>query len=101
MDITNKVSFKPARLARMPLQDYQNRTYVMHLMDERHFDAMNTSGVREGCFLGTHGCIDALDILPAGSMKYICNNYYDASTIDRELTLKEVQAIDDYINSLR
>ena len=63
---------------------YRNRSYVLHLIDERHFEALNQTPV----YRDVHGtlheaapapvqalngyCLDALDESPAGSMQATC-----------------------------
>ncbi len=78
-----------ARRARPDMQDYDNRNYVAHLLDDRHFDAYN--GMPEGgsstVTLATMGCIDALDEIPAGSMKVVFHsaNHHQPSLFDRSI----------------
>ena len=85
------------RLARQPMQEYVNRDYVCHELDERVFDILNTG--KEGNFLMTTGCLDALDYIPAGSMCVKFPGYYDASVVHREIDAKKQKEIDDYMMS--
>jgi len=44
---------------------YQNRSYILSDLDERHFDALNA----DGHVIALNGyCLDALDDTPRGSM---------------------------------
>ena len=80
------------------MQDYQNRDYVLGSVDERVFDAMNDS--TGGIFMMYSGCIDALEILPAGSMVSVIEGYHDMSVIFRGVSAAERKATDDFMNSL-
>ena len=47
-------------------QPYRNRNYVLALLDDRHFDALNT----DNHVSDLNGyCLDALDEIPAGCMR--------------------------------
>lgn len=68
---------------------YDHRAFISHLLDERHFDALNVSPCRRD----SHGylvetgpaavsllngyCIDALDHIPAGAMQAEAQNDYE------------------------
>lgn len=77
-------------IARPHLQEYRNRDYVQHLLDDRHFDAMNQMDDGEACALAmaTCGCIDALDDIPAGSMESFGekDRWYDQTMASREFS---------------
>lgn len=85
------------RLAREPLQEYRNRDYVLHMMDDTVFDALNCDS---GLYLAASGCIDALDHIPSGSMRVVSNGIYDASTIHREIDAKQQKEIDAFMDEL-
>lgn len=87
-----------ARLARCQMQDYINRDYVQADLAEVYFDAMNKG--KEGDFLFCTGCLDALAFSPAGSMKQVPGNFYDASTTQRGFTAAEVEAQNAFMNAI-
>lgn len=91
---------KKARLARHAMQIYRNRDYVLSQLDEAVFDLMNTDG--GGSFLACSGCLDALDEIPAGSMKMCMGQLplYDASYVNRGISAAEQADIDDFMNNL-
>ena len=89
---------KPGRLSRPAMQDYRNRDFVLHYLDDRHFNALNAMDVADACtvHLATTGCLDALDLMPAGSMVSLRRgdapgNFYDQSQCVRGRTLAELQ----------
>ena len=79
-------------LARPSLQQYRNRDYVQHLLDDRHFDVLNTLDKNQACALAmvTTGCIDALDEIPAGAMES-CDRWYDQQLASREFSAAEIE----------
>ena len=79
-------------LARPFLQQYRNRDYVQHLLDDRHFDALNALDNNQACALAmaTTGCIDGLDYIPAGAMES-CDRWYDQKLCCREFSTAEVE----------
>ena len=91
---------KKARLAREAMQIYRNRDYVLSELDDTVFDLMNTDG--GGSFLACSGCLDALDDIPAGSMKAMMGGsaFYDASYVTRGISAAEQAEIDAFMNSL-
>lgn len=92
---------KKRRLAFDSLQPYRNRSYVAHLLDDRVFEAWNED--RDGACtltLATTGCLDALDTMPAGSIRAMCNRHMGSSTETRGRTLAELQFLDDLIDDL-
>ena len=89
---------KALRPARNSLQDYRNRDYVLSHLDDKVFDILN-KGV-DGSFLMTTGCLDALDVLPAGSMVSANNFYYDSSVINRGISAAEEKEINDFMMGL-
>lgn len=78
-----------------PLQDYRNRDYVQHLLDDRVFDLMS-----EDAHLGTTGCLDALDHSPAGSMSGHTERYMGQQTTHRDLSLADKQEIEQLTDGL-
>lgn len=88
---------KPARPIREPLQDYRNRDYVLHLLDERVFDALNKGS---HVHLAFSGCIDALETLPSGSMVSVSDRFYDASHVTRGISAAQEKEFDDFMKSL-
>lgn len=45
---------------------YRERAFILHKLDDQHFEALNP----EGHVLGLNGyCLDALDHMPAGGME--------------------------------
>lgn len=89
-----KVKSRPAREA---MQIYINRDYVLSRLDEKVFDLMNTDG--GGAFLACTGCLDALDEIPAGSIK-ASNEYYDASYITRGRSAEDQARIDAFMTRM-
>jgi hypothetical protein len=89
-----------ALLARPPLQDYRNRSYIGDLLDNRVFDALIADRtIRAGDYM-LSGCLDALDNIPAGSMVAVPGNCYDQSMVTRGRTLKEEQEFEAFMLSL-
>lgn len=84
-----------ARRARCDLQDYRNAAYIAADLDERVFDMLNEGD--DTSFLYRHGALDALDILPAGSMTSSDGGLYDRATVTRGVSLLEQQAIDAWM----
>ena len=82
------------RLARHPLQAYRNRNYIGHLVDDKWFDLQNDGSIEGPFFAHAIGCLDALDYIPAGSMKHVGHIWYDATVCVRGLTLAEIEAFD-------
>ena len=82
------------RLASHPLQAYRNRNYIGHLVDDKWFDLQNDGSIEGQFFANAIGCLDALDYIPAGSMKHIGQIWYDATVCVRGLTLAEIEAFD-------
>jgi hypothetical protein len=80
------------------MQDYLNRDYVQSDLAEVYFDAMNKG--KEGDFLFCTGCLDALDFSPAGSMKHVHWNFFDASTTERGRTAAEVEESNAFMNAI-
>ena len=82
-----------ARRARCDLQDYQNERYIAHLLDQRHFDAVNTT--KDTSWLYNAG-LDAIDSIVQGSM--VCSfGMYDRNTIVRGMTLKEQSDMNSFV----
>jgi hypothetical protein len=69
-----------------PLQDYRNRDYVQHLLDDEVFDIMSADA-----HLGTTGCLDALECCPAGSMVRHTAQWMGQAMTYRELTLADLR----------
>lgn len=91
-------NIRPARQARIALQDYRNRDYVLSHLDDKVFDILN-EGI-DGSFLMTTGCLDALDVLPAGSMVSTGSMYYDSKVINRGISAAEEEEIENIIMSV-
>lgn len=89
-----------SRRCRSDLQDYYNQLYIGALLDERVFDIQNKGGSGHCDFLYKQGALDALDFIPAGSMRYVGGHYYDQSVCERGRTLAEVEAENEFMNSL-
>lgn len=72
-------------MQRYPLRpdfsDYDNRKYCKLNLDKRICDAMNTGAY--GDFIVTEGCLDALENIPAGSVRYVGTAYYDQTYVKR------------------
>lgn len=83
---------RKSRPARHPLQDYFNRDYIGHLVDGQWFDMQNDGSIEGPFFAHAIGCLDALDHIPAGSMRHICHIWYDATVCVRGRTLAEIEA---------
>jgi hypothetical protein len=86
------------RLARFPLQHYRNRDYVLHMVDDRYFDALNPGG-HPTINLAFTGCIDALDNMPAGGMEGE-GRFYDQIECERGVSLAELQERAAFLDSL-
>lgn len=53
-----------------PLQVYRNREYACHMLSDQMFDALNSPELEASTvFLSSAGCLDAVDDIPAGSMR--------------------------------
>jgi hypothetical protein len=53
-----------------PMQVYRNRDYACHMMSNAMFDALNTCKLDSSTvILAASGCLDAIESIPAGSMK--------------------------------
>ncbi len=80
-----------------PEQVYRNRDYVSHLLDDNFFDAIN----KNDFYLCLTGCLDAIDAIPAGSMRSVGISfgyaYYGQSYIERGRTLAELQELESFI----
>lgn len=71
-------------------QVYRNRGYALAELDDRHFDALN-AGAHVLCLNGY--CLDAIDVLPAGSM--IAGHHYPSQAcVSRGVSLFEQQEMD-------
>ena len=88
---------RKSRLARHPLQAYYNRNYIGHLVDEQGFDMQNDGNLEGPFFAHAIGCLDALDYIPAGSVRHIGHYWYDIRVCVRGLTLAELEALDDIL----
>lgn len=67
---------------RAAMQDYSNRDYVQHFLDDRVFAGLfGLTG--DAVALATTGCLDALDQLPAGSVVATSDAYHDQSLVVR------------------
>jgi hypothetical protein len=86
------------RLMRHQMQDYRNRDYCQHLLDDRIFDTMN-SGEDNALGLMTTGCLDALEHMPAGAMKSI-GSYFDQILTERGVSLAEMQEREAFTEQL-
>lgn len=83
---------------RPDLQDYRNRDYACHLLDDKTFDIMNDG--EYGPFLMMTGCLDALEQYPAGSMVSTGKRYYDCSLVSRQYSAKQIKDMDDLASKL-
>lgn len=96
--------FKKSRPCCEALQEYRNRDYVLSELDDRHFDAMNKDAGDNYPFLYTAGCIDALEIMPAGSTYNSTwtdtDRFFYFSVFERERTAAEVKSFEDFMNGL-
>jgi hypothetical protein len=63
------------------MSEYDNRRYCKLNLDKRHCDSMNNG--KPGDFIVTEGCLDALDHIPAGSIRAVGENYYDQTYVRR------------------
>ena len=86
---------RQARPASHPLQAYWDRNYIGHLVDGQWFDMQNDGSTEGPSF--AHGCLDALDYIPAGSTKHVGHIWYDATVCVRGMTLAEIEAFDDIL----
>lgn len=87
-------SMRKSRLASHPLQAYWSRNYIGHLVDEQWFDLQSDVSVEGPFFAHAIGCLDALDYIPAGSMKHVGSAWYDATVCVRGVTLAEIEAFE-------
>lgn len=96
MNTKSAFSNEKSRLCRDALQEYRNRDYVLSNVDDGIFDTFN-DGYTQFCgfLIVTGGCLDALDHIPAGSMKSISDHWFDASNVHREIDAKQQQLIDE------
>jgi hypothetical protein len=84
MSIIDKKRFQ----ARHVMQDYRNRDYCQHMLDERIFDELN-DGETDALALMTTGCLDAMDHIPAGAMRGE-GRYYDQAMTVRGLSYQDL-----------
>jgi hypothetical protein len=89
---------RKSRLARGPLQEYRNAVYIGHLLDDAVFDALNQGDDTD--FLYRSGALDALDTLPAGSMRKISADLHEQSYIERGVSALELAEREEFINAL-
>lgn len=89
-----------ARRARQDLQDYRNRDYVLHILDDRHFDALNSMPNHYTTAVATTGCLDALEMLPGGCMRSITTMMFDQYTVTRGIDLKDQRRIDKLMEEI-
>jgi hypothetical protein len=92
------------------LQDYRNRDSNTHKLDERWFDALNDgAALGDGMTLMVSGCLDALDLLPAGAHRSEVirwSKHEDRQGLiypvvyERGITLEEVQEREAFIESI-
>lgn len=77
---------------RTDLQSYHDREYVQHFLDEAHFDALNALDSAQACCLSmtTAGCLDARDLVPAGSMCSFNDNTFGITHSVRGLDVEEL-----------
>ena len=92
------MTYHKARRAREDLQDYRNQAYIASSLDETSFDLQNTGN--DNSFLYNNGALDALDIMPAGSMRSINECYYDMTVCTRGVSLEGQRYIDAEIEEL-
>jgi len=81
---------------RPQMQDYRNRDYCLHMMDQRIFDEMCGT---DDLFLMTSGCLDALSLIPAGSTKE-CGQYFDQFMNERGVSLAETLEREEFTKRL-
>jgi len=91
-----KIKVSEARRSRPDMQDYANQRYIAHTLDEKTFDALSDTDCP--LFLYHDGALDAPDFMPAGSMKSVDGSYFDRSTVERGVSLKEQEEIDTWLD---
>lgn len=92
---SESVRSAPTRKAirtRTDLQSYRDRDYVQHFLDEVHFDALNALDSSQACCLSmaTAGCLDALELVPAGSMCSFNDNTFGITHSVRGMDIEEL-----------
>lgn len=90
-------STRKATRMRSDMQPYMNQRYIAPMLDDNYFNVL----IRHDCILYMHGAMDAIDSIPAGSMQSTrCGRWYDITSTQRGVSLKEQQRQAAYMESL-